>query len=65
MILGHTFEGPPNAIGLEGNNFSSAHSGGANFVFADGHVKFIGQSLDRLAFRNLSTRKGKEIIGEF
>ena len=65
MILGHTFEGPPNASGLEGNNFSSAHSGGANFVFADGHVKFIGQSLDRLAFRNLSTRKGKEIIGEF
>ena len=65
MILGHTFEGPPNAIGLEGNNFNSAHSGGANFLFADGHVKFIGQSLDRFVFRNLSTRTGNETIGEF
>ena len=65
MTLGHTFEGPPNANGLECNNFNSLHSGGANFVFADGHVQFLGQSLDRLVFRYLSTRKGRETIGAF
>ena len=65
MTLSHTFEGPPNAIGLECNNFNSLHSGGANFVFADGHVQFVGQSLDRFIFRRLSTRNGRETIGEF
>ncbi len=65
MILGHTFEGPPNSDGLECNCFSSRHVGGANFVFADGHVQFLSTSMDKATFRALSTRAGSEAIGEF
>jgi prepilin-type processing-associated H-X9-DG protein len=65
MVLGHTFEGPPNSPGLECNDFSSQHSGGAHFVFADGHVQFISASTDKQVFRALSTRAGGEAIGEF
>ncbi len=60
MILGHTSEGPPNAPGTEANNFSSAHSQGANMLFADGHGAFIPTSIDRFVFRYLSTRAGGE-----
>jgi prepilin-type N-terminal cleavage/methylation domain-containing protein/prepilin-type processing-associated H-X9-DG protein len=65
MILGHTFEGPPNSPGLECNDFSSQHAGGAHFVFADGHVQFISTSMNKLVFRALSTRAGGEPTGEF
>jgi prepilin-type N-terminal cleavage/methylation domain-containing protein/prepilin-type processing-associated H-X9-DG protein len=62
MNLGHTSEGPPNAPGTEANNFSSAHSQGANMLFADGHGRFIPTSIDRFVFRYLSTRAGGETI---
>ncbi len=65
MILGHTFEGPPNAPGIECNNFSSQHTSGANFAFADGHVQFITTTIDKTTFRALSTRAGGESVGEF
>lgn len=65
MILGHTFEGPPNTPGLECNDFSSQHTGGAHFVFADGHVQFVSTSINKLVFRALSTRAGGETIGDF
>ncbi len=65
MILGHTFEGPPNSSKLECNCFSSAHPNGAQFVFADGHVQFISSSTDTQIFRALSTRAGDDSIGEF
>ena len=41
-------------------HFWSAHSGGAYFVFADGHTKFISYEVDRHVFRNLGTRNGGE-----
>jgi len=62
MVLGHTSEGPPNAPGIEANNFSSAHGQGANMLFADGHGRFISTNIDRMVFRYLSTRAGGEII---
>jgi prepilin-type processing-associated H-X9-DG protein len=66
MVLGHTSEGPPNAPGTEANNFSSPHSQGANMLFADGHVRFIPTTIDRFAFRYLSTRAGGEPLpGDF
>jgi prepilin-type N-terminal cleavage/methylation domain-containing protein/prepilin-type processing-associated H-X9-DG protein len=65
MTLGHTQEGAPNAPDIECNNFSSRHSGGAQFVFADGHVQFISKNINRATFQALSTRAGGETIGEF
>lgn len=65
MVLGHTFEGPPNAPGTECNNFNSEHPHGANFVFADGHVQFVSQSISAAIFKALSTRAGGEVIGGF
>jgi prepilin-type N-terminal cleavage/methylation domain-containing protein/prepilin-type processing-associated H-X9-DG protein len=65
MTLGHTQEGAPNAPDIECNNFSSRHTGGAQFVFVDGHVQFISKNINRATFQALSTRGGGETIGEF
>ena len=40
--------------------FSSAHSGGTFFTFADGHVKFLSQEMDVLVLRAMTTRSGQE-----
>lgn len=45
--------------------FFSMHPTGANFGFADGSTKFISESIDLRTYRHLSTRNGKEILGEF
>ena len=65
MVLGHTFEGPPNSPNTEGNNFSSEHSNGATFAFADGHVEFISSSINKDVYRALSTRAAAEVIGDY
>jgi prepilin-type processing-associated H-X9-DG protein len=41
-------------------HFWSAHSGGAHFLFADGHVSFVSYEVDRAVFHNLGTRYGAE-----
>jgi prepilin-type processing-associated H-X9-DG protein len=53
------------------DDFSSRHTGGSNFLFADGHVSFIrsvpgdqpggGYTADSLAFQALGTRAGGEV----
>lgn len=35
-----------------------------NFVFADGHVRFLGRGVDYATFKALSTRAGGEAVGE-
>jgi len=63
MVLGHTSDGPPNAPGTECNEFSSQHVGGAQFLFADGHVQLISSSINRAVFNALATRAGGEPAG--
>ncbi len=41
--------------------FRSHHPGGAQFVLADGSVRFINQAFDIKAYRALSTRNGSEV----
>ena len=41
----------------------SQHPGGVNVVFADGHVTFVGDSVDLRLWRALATREGKEVVG--
>lgn len=50
--------------------FSSRHSGGAHFVFADGNAAFISQDIDPQVFYLLNTADGvfwrdKEIVKEY
>jgi prepilin-type processing-associated H-X9-DG protein len=47
------------------NAFGSQHAGGAQFALADGSVRFISENLDHSVLRALSTRYGKEAVGEF
>jgi prepilin-type N-terminal cleavage/methylation domain-containing protein/prepilin-type processing-associated H-X9-DG protein len=60
FVLGHTGEMKNPATPAEGNNFSSNHAGGVNFVFADGHVQFLTGSMSAAIFQALSTRAGGE-----
>jgi prepilin-type N-terminal cleavage/methylation domain-containing protein/prepilin-type processing-associated H-X9-DG protein len=51
---------------FEINNYSSNHTGGAMFVFADGHVRFLTGDTDYSTLKALSTRNGGETItGEY
>ncbi len=42
-------------------NFSSYHTGGANFGLADGSVTFISDSTDALILQSVSTTAGGEV----
>jgi prepilin-type N-terminal cleavage/methylation domain-containing protein/prepilin-type processing-associated H-X9-DG protein len=49
----------------EGSSFvnaSSYHPGGCNFVFADGSVRFIKNSVSMLIYQALGTRNGGEVV---
>lgn len=63
FVLGHTGEsnGPANPVDI--NNFASRHTGGVNFVFADGHVQFLTNSVSQSVYLALSTCAGGEPLG--
>jgi prepilin-type N-terminal cleavage/methylation domain-containing protein/prepilin-type processing-associated H-X9-DG protein len=42
-------------------SYSSRHVGGAQVVFADGHVKFVAETIDRTAWSAIGTRHGGEV----
>ncbi len=42
--------------------FGSDHPGGALFVYADGHVEFLSETMDMDAYQALSTYKGAEPV---
>jgi len=46
-------------------SFGSQHTGGAQFALVDGSARFISENLSQEVLRNLSTRSGGEVIGEF
>lgn len=58
-ILGIT-DHPPNAPGGHLDDFSSLHPAGTNFVFVDGRVQLIPESIDLVIYRSLATRAGRE-----
>ena len=41
----------------------SRHPGGGNVLFADGHVQFVKDAVDRATWQGRATRKGGEVIG--
>lgn len=42
--------------------FKSRHPGGANFLFADGSVKFIKNSINRVTYAAIGSRNGGEVV---
>ena len=49
-----------NAVG----GFGSYHQGGGNFVFADGSVRFLAESIEPELFQNLGNRADGAMMGE-
>ena len=65
LVLSHTGEGhgPNSPSGLaHGDQYWSLHPGGANFVFADGSVRFIKEQVGFRIFQALATRGGGEVL---
>ena len=44
------------------NAFGSLHSGGVNFAFGDGSVRFLTSSIDLVTLQALSTRAKGEVV---
>lgn len=68
-ILGHTGEPAdphkPNSPTPHAEDFTSKHSGGVNFLFGDGSVRFITDSIDGQTWVKLGTRQGGEVAGDY
>ncbi|MFQ5732026.1 MAG: DUF1559 domain-containing protein [Planctomycetaceae bacterium] len=54
-----------NCTNLRGGGFYSFHPGGAHFLLADGHVRFISASVAQRILAALITRKKGEVVGEY
>jgi prepilin-type N-terminal cleavage/methylation domain-containing protein len=55
----------PNAPERHFDDFSSHHTGGAQFCLGDGSVRFISENIDKRVYQSLATIQGGEVVGEF
>jgi prepilin-type N-terminal cleavage/methylation domain-containing protein/prepilin-type processing-associated H-X9-DG protein len=69
LILGHTGPSPdenwidvPNDKKSGADDFHSLHLGGCNFLFCDGSVRFIRETVNPQVFSYLATRAGGEVV---
>ena len=53
-----------NASNEYGLNFYSFHTGGCNFVFGDGSVRFLRDSIDLKTLASMATRGNGEVVSE-
>ena len=68
LILGHTGPSPdeawidvPNYNKSGADDFHSRHPGGCNFLFCDGSVRFVKETINAQVF-SFITRAGGEVI---
>ena len=55
----------PNHPAAHFDDFSSQHTGGAQFCMGDGAVRFISENIDSGVFQGLASISGNEVPGEF
>ncbi|MBA3313088.1 MAG: DUF1559 domain-containing protein [Planctomycetota bacterium] len=79
MFSGGADGNPPNEmseylIAAEGNDpinggaeeaAGSWHTGGAHFALGDGSVRFLSENMNMPTYQGLSTRNGREVLGDF
>lgn len=64
--LGITFENPIISSPQKCNGaFASRHPGGGQFVFGDGRVAFLSDTISQATYRALSTRADRDIPGDY
>jgi prepilin-type N-terminal cleavage/methylation domain-containing protein/prepilin-type processing-associated H-X9-DG protein len=70
LVLGHTGPSPdeqwidvPNNKKAGADDFHSLHPGGCNFLFGDGSVRFVKETINPSVFSYLATRAGGEVVG--
>ena len=70
LILGHTGPSPdeawidvPNYKKAGADDFHSLHPGGCNFLFGDGSIRFVKETVNPQVFSYLATRAGGEVVG--
>ncbi|WP_417382345.1 DUF1559 domain-containing protein [Gimesia sp.] len=59
-VLGAT-DHVPNDPAAHFDDFSSHHTGGAQFLFGDGRVRFISENIDKNVYQSLSSIRGGEL----
>jgi prepilin-type processing-associated H-X9-DG protein/prepilin-type N-terminal cleavage/methylation domain-containing protein len=68
IVKGFSFDGTTSpghcAINCNNQDVYSFHPGGANFLFADGHVRFMSDRIDIREFVKMVTRAGGEVVLE-
>jgi prepilin-type processing-associated H-X9-DG protein/prepilin-type N-terminal cleavage/methylation domain-containing protein len=66
IVKGYSFDGTTSpgrcAINCNNQDVYSFHPGGANIVFADGHVQFVSAGIDIREFVKMVTRAGGEVV---
>jgi prepilin-type N-terminal cleavage/methylation domain-containing protein/prepilin-type processing-associated H-X9-DG protein len=63
LVLGHCGPHLPNdSIVTDADAMSSGHTGGVNFLFGDGSVQNINNSISQYVYDALATRAGGEVV---
>ncbi len=63
LVLGHCGPHLPNdAIVTDADAMSSAHSGGVQFLYGDGSVRMLRNSISQTTYNALATRAGGEVV---
>jgi prepilin-type processing-associated H-X9-DG protein len=60
-VVGFAQRGPNHPLADEAE-FSSRHPAGVHFLFGDGSVRAVGDTVDEVIYRSLATRAGQETV---